>query len=96
MNSIKNIKTSFRIALLVSTLKIGGAEKQSSYLLNALKDNYKVYLIVFHGDTIERKNLQLIRGHNYELILLHGNLLKKSFSFSIFLDHIELLICFPI
>ncbi len=66
-----------KMAILISTLKIGGAEKQSIYLLNALKDKYKVFLIVFYGDIVERKNLQLIDGHNYDFIALNGNLLKK-------------------
>lgn len=79
MDGIEKIRTSSKISIFVSTLKIGGAEKQSVYLLNALKEQHKVYLIVFHGDIIERKNLQIIQGDNYELILLQGHLLKKIF-----------------
>ncbi len=66
-----------RVVILVSTLKIGGAEKQSVYLLNALKNVCDTTLIVFYGDIIENKNLQLIQGENYKLIKLNGNLLIK-------------------
>jgi len=69
-----------RVVILVSTLKIGGAEKQSIYLLNALKDTYETYLIVYHGDIIDHKNMHLIEGNNYDLVKLNGHLLKKLYS----------------
>lgn len=66
-----------RVVILVSTLKIGGAEKQSVYLLNALKDTCETTLIVFHGAVIDYKNIQMIDGSNYKLIKLNGSLFKK-------------------
>ncbi len=75
-----------KVAILVSTLKIGGAEKQSVYLFNALKKNYETSFIVFHGDMIDNRNIQLIEGNNYKIIRLHGNLLYKLFFLYEFLN----------
>lgn len=66
-----------RSAILINTLESGGAEKQSIFLLNALKDKFNVCLIVFYGDHTEEKLVQLIDGGNYNLIKLQGNSLKK-------------------
>lgn len=68
------------IAIFVNTLKSGGAEKQSIYLLNALKDNFNVYLIIFYGSQIEEKLTRLITGKNYTLIKLQGNTFIKLFN----------------
>lgn len=66
-----------KILILVNTIKSGGAEKQSLFLLNALKDIYPTYFIIFHKDSIEDKMLQLIQGDNFVLIELHGNNFSK-------------------
>lgn len=67
------------IAILVNTLESGGAEKQSIYLLNALSDNYKIYLIVFYGKHVEEKLIKLIKNENNSLLKLEGNSLIKIF-----------------
>lgn len=66
-----------KIVILVNTLQRGGAEKQSIYLLNALKDKYLLVFVVFHGLLIEDKLLQLIEGNNYHLIRLGEKKFKK-------------------
>lgn len=66
-----------KIAILVNTLESGGAEKQSIFLLNALKEDFQTYFIVFHGNRIEDKLVQLIEGDNYTLIRLYGYSLVK-------------------
>lgn len=66
-----------RIAIFVNTLKSGGAEKQSIYLLNALSIKYKVYLIVYHGKSIDDNILNLAESDNFELVKLHGATLSK-------------------
>jgi glycosyltransferase involved in cell wall biosynthesis len=67
------------IGILVNTLKSGGAEKQSIYLFNAIKDEYVTTFIVLHGDLIEDKLIDVIKGDNYNLILLKGNIINKFF-----------------
>jgi glycosyltransferase involved in cell wall biosynthesis len=66
-----------KIIILVNTLESGGAEKQSILLLNALKNEYKTTIIVFYGNRIEDKLIQVIEGSNYNLVKLRGNSLKK-------------------
>jgi len=68
------------IAIFVNTLKSGGAEKQSIYLLNALKDNFNIYLIILYGNQIEEKLMRSITGNNYTLIKLQGNTFIKLFN----------------
>lgn len=65
------------IGILVNTLESGGAEKQSIFLLNALKNEYKTTIIVFYGNRIEDKLIRLIEGEKYNLIKLQGNSLNK-------------------
>lgn len=65
------------ITILVNSLESGGAEKQSVYLVNALKDSYRTYLVVLHGTLIDEKIIQLIDGSNYTLLKLEGNWGKR-------------------
>jgi glycosyltransferase involved in cell wall biosynthesis len=66
-----------KIAIFVNTLQSGGSEKQSIFLLNALKDHYQTYFIVFYGKRIEEKIFQMIKGENFNLIRLQGSVFIK-------------------
>lgn len=68
------------IAILVNTLKSGGSEKQSIFLLNALNKRHHVVFIVFHGEQVDEKLLHLIDGNNYDLIKLCGSFICKIFT----------------
>lgn len=66
------------IAILVPTLKKGGAEKQSIQLLNALGVKYKIDLIIPYPEVgVENELLEGIKAENYEIFKLQGNTLKK-------------------
>ncbi len=65
------------IIIFVNSLKSGGAEKQSIFLLNAIKNEYHVFYIIFHGSQSDRNMLQLIEGENFTLVKLHGNILHR-------------------
>lgn len=68
------------IAILVNTLKTGGAEKQSIILLNVLMKHYNTTLIVFHGDLIDDKIFNLISNDKHTVIKLTGNIFSKLYS----------------
>lgn len=67
------------IAILIPTLKKGGAEKQAALLKVALeKRNYKVHFILFNSELgIENELFQLGEFQQSELYLLKGSLIKK-------------------
>lgn len=65
------------VAILVNTLESGGAEKQSVYLYNGLKQNYKCYYIILYGERIESKIRNLLVVERDELVLLKGNMITK-------------------
>ncbi|MCM1140003.1 MAG: glycosyltransferase [Muribaculum sp.] len=67
------------IAILIPTLKKGGAEKQAMLLYVALKERgYNVHFILFNADLgIENELLQLGHIKKTELTLLSGSLVNK-------------------
>ena len=71
MSSIANI------FILTNTLKLGGAEKQSIYLANALKNNYKVLLIVYYGNQLDLKLIKLTEKYKIDVIYLNGSHFSK-------------------
>ncbi|MDE6091221.1 MAG: glycosyltransferase [Duncaniella sp.] len=75
------------IAILIPTLKKGGAEKQAVLLKVALeKRNYKVYFILFNSELgIENELLLLGDFKQSELYLLKGSLIKKMIRLALFL-----------
>lgn len=77
MKGAQNNITEPVLAILVNSLESGGAEKQSVYLLNVLKDKYKTLFFIFHGDLIDEKIFRLIEGDNYVLVQLRGNFFLK-------------------
>lgn len=79
-----------KIAIFVNTLENGGAEKQSISLLNVLNKKYNVYFIIFHGDRIEYKLVNLIKQENFMLIKLQGSFLRKLFKLHQILHSLEI------
>lgn len=72
--------TNNRIAILIPTLKKGGAEKQAALLAAALKSDYDVSLIVMQpSGGMEAENLAIADLPSDRLITLSGNILKQSF-----------------
>lgn len=67
------------IYLLTNTLKSGGAEKQCIYLANALKDNYKVTLIVYYGEQFDLRMVDLLEENAYRMLRLKGDHFSKLF-----------------
>jgi len=65
------------VFILANTLKSGGAEKQSIYLANALKDHYKVVLIVYYGDQTDPRMLALLEKNAYRVLKLKCNHFSK-------------------
>jgi len=68
-----------KIYILTNTLKSGGAEKQSIYLANALKDYYKVTLIVYYGEQFDPRMVALLEEQVYRVLKLKGNPFSKLF-----------------
>lgn len=67
------------IFILTNTLKTGGAEKQSIYLFNALSEQYKVNLIVFYGDQVDSRMLNMVNNYNkHNVIYLDGSHASKA------------------
>jgi glycosyltransferase involved in cell wall biosynthesis len=66
-----------KIAILVNTLESGGAEKQSIFLLNALKNDFQTYFVVFYGNRVDDRLIQLVDGDIDGLIRMQGNLFIK-------------------
>lgn len=66
------------IFILTNTLKTGGAEKQSIYLYNALKGLYNVWLVVYYGNQLDRRMIDLLADKTDNNILyLNGFHIKK-------------------
>lgn len=68
-----------KLIILANTLKSGGAEKQSIYLANALKDHYQVTLIVYYGDQFDPRMVALLEENAYHILKLKGNHFSKLF-----------------
>lgn len=68
------------IAILIPTLKAGGAEKQAVILASLLSKSYNVHVILYAGEmnVTFQKNLDLIESSNVELHKLKGGTLSKS------------------
>ena len=71
------MEKSLSVYPLTNTLKSGGAEKQSIYLANALKDHYKVILIVYYGDQTDPRMEALLEEKAYRILRLKGNHFSK-------------------
>lgn len=85
------------IAIFIPTLLKGGAEKQAVYLLNALAEEHKVFLVLLFPELgVEKEILSLIKVQNYELVKLKGGIFCKLRYFKKLLkqNNIETLFCY--
>ncbi|MFX0132887.1 MAG: glycosyltransferase family 4 protein [Candidatus Hodarchaeota archaeon] len=69
------------ICITIQTLEKGGAEKQSMLLAKQLQENYKTILVVLRGELIDTKNYEYVLNNGITIILLKGNILKRSILF---------------
>ena len=51
-----------RIAIFVKNLTSGGAEKQSVLLAKALSDRYETHYIIFNGEKVHQKYMDMLMG----------------------------------
>lgn len=82
------------IVVFTNTLLDGGAEKQAVLLAKALQSNYKVYLVIFYGEKINSKLLDLIQKEKVQLLFLSGNKIKKFLFFYLLLRKYKINIIF--
>lgn len=82
------------IAIFVKNLSSGGAEKQSVLLAKALSNDYEVHYLIFNGDKIHRKYLDMLAENEaIKIVSFKGGLLKRFRHFVIYLKqyHIQFL-----
>jgi glycosyltransferase involved in cell wall biosynthesis len=84
------------VVILISSLEVGGAEKQSILLSMALSAHYNVTLFVLYGSRTNSKQLKLVEKYGVECILLNGGIVSKGLSFRRFvqLNSIDIVFCF--
>ena len=70
------------IAIFVKNLTSGGAEKQSVLLAKALTSNYKVHYIIFNGEKIHQKYMDMLKTDPRIVIkTFDGRLIKRFYFF---------------
>lgn len=71
------------IAILIPSLRQGGAEKQAALLASVLDKYHSVDLYLLYGDnTIAPQNKEVIDSSNVRVHLLNGNTISKIFKLS--------------
>lgn len=65
------------IYILTNTLNQGGAEKQSILLAKLLKNVFPTTLVVYYGNLLDDRLLNIIKEHCINTIYLKGNHIKK-------------------
>ena len=69
-----------RVLILTNTLKSGGAEKQSVLLTKAMSQAYETTLVVYYGDQVDQKLIQLLGKGNFKVSYLKGGHAAKLYS----------------
>jgi len=82
------------ICIFTNTLFSGGAEKQAVLLAKALNPKYQVWLVVYYGEQVEQKFLDIIEENNIVVVYLRGTHLMKISSFYRFLKREKILVIF--
>jgi len=83
-----------KICIFTRTLLKGGAEKQSILLAKAIKDEFITYLLILHGNQIDKYFINYIKKENIYFICLTGNIFQKFIKLIIFLKQKEISIIF--
>ena len=73
------------ICVFSNTLMNSGAEKQAFLLNKTLNEIFNVWLVVYYGNRIEQKYLDIIKKHNLKAIFLSGSHLNRCVHFYKFL-----------
>lgn len=67
------------VAIVIPTIKAGGAEKQAVFLAKCLSANHNVYFFVFMGHLPkEQKHIQTLEECGVKIISLNGCIIKKT------------------
>lgn len=83
------------IAILVSTLGSGGAEKQAALLAQVLSKKYDVHFVALYGDSeTSAYVISILENANVSVYPLSGNLLSKLRTFSILLKRNNVICAF--
>jgi glycosyltransferase involved in cell wall biosynthesis len=83
------------IAIIIRTLGIGGAEKQSILLANNLSDHYNVHLIVQYGNVIDEKHAGILNKESVILHKLNGSWLSKLITIYKLIRKAKVKVIFP-
>lgn len=84
-----------RIAILIPTIKPGGAEKQAALLATILSKEHQVHFVAFFGHQEESPNVRkMLEEANVSIKYIEGNILKKSREYYNFLKENKIEICF--
>jgi len=68
----------YRVLILTNTLKTGGAEKQSIYLFNTLKEKFNTKVIVYYGNQVDQRMLDLLPDNSDKrIVFLRGSHFRK-------------------
>ncbi|WP_158826201.1 glycosyltransferase [Mucilaginibacter lacusdianchii] len=69
------------IVVFTNTLLSGGAEKQALLLASALHKTHRVLLVIYHGQKVEQKFLDIIVREHLHVVYLSGNAVAKTLAF---------------
>src|SRR5574344_2652411 len=74
------------IVVFVKNLTSGGAEKQSILLAKVLSNDYNVHYIVFNGDKLHQKYLEILQQEELiNICVLSGCYFSRFYKFLIYL-----------
>ena len=83
------------IAILIPTIKAGGAEKQAALLAISLAKNDLVFFVSFYGHCQESAIVRnMLENANVNIVYLAGNMLRKSREYYHFLKENKIDVCF--
>lgn len=71
------LSSNSHIYILTNTLKTGGAEKQTILLFKELSNLYDTRLIVYYGDQLDNRMLDLLGNDTSNVLFLRGSHLSK-------------------
>lgn len=70
------------IAVFVKNLTSGGAEKQAVLLAKALQDDYDMHFVIFNGDKMHQKYLDMLENaERIKIKAFHGGHIKRFAEF---------------
>ena len=81
------------IAIFVKNLTSGGAEKQSILLARTLANKYNIYYIIFNGDKVHEKYMNMLKNNGIATISLRGSIFIRFREFVSYLrkKHVKII-----